>query len=141
MPGEAQPTQSAFGHVIAPGANAAQIADIVVITWRRMDGALSPIIGQRGVAVLFERSSHLTRARFPWLPSSDNSPVELGDLKALQSALIQRPESEAAAASDALLGTFCTLLVNLIGASLTERLLRGVWDKTSGGHAARDISP
>ena len=49
------------------GAGAGQIADTVVAVWRRVDAALLPIVGQRGVAALYKRSLHLANAAHPWL--------------------------------------------------------------------------
>ena len=50
-------------------------------------------------------------------------------------------EAEAEAAHCALLGNFRDLLTTLIGASLTDRLMRPLLDNTSSGSAVQDTSP
>lgn len=53
----------------------------------------------------------------------------------LQVVLSQQDGIEATATNAALLQHFQEVLTTLIGASLTERLLRPVWDITSSGDA------
>jgi hypothetical protein len=107
----------------------------VVSVWRDIDVALAPIIGHRGVAALFGRSLHLIRADFPWLPAPDESSVDRIDFASLQSTLSQQTSADVVALSGSLLQKFAELLTNLIGASLTERLLRPVVDVHSTGDA------
>lgn len=95
--------------------------------WRRIDLELVPVIGTRGVEVLFSRALYLTSARFPWLAMAGNS--QDGALQlAWFKAAVERAEAVAAAeASCAVLATFTELLSALIGVALTERLLDPVW--------------
>lgn len=122
-------------------ADTARIADTAISTWRDIDAALSPIIGQRGVAALYKRSLDLTRADYPWLAAVHDAALQPGEFAALRTALLQRTSTDAAAANGALLRTFGNLLSNLIGGSLTERLLGFVWDNPSSGHAVQETSP
>jgi hypothetical protein len=92
-----------------------------------LDAALSPIIGLRGVAALFWRSLHLARATYPWLPAIPPGNPFNFDPGPLRAVLAQRRADEAAAAADCFLQSLHRLLVSLIGASLTERLLRATW--------------
>ncbi|HEY9199595.1 MAG TPA: hypothetical protein VIR60_09525 [Gammaproteobacteria bacterium] len=125
----------------AQGASVEEIAEAAVATWRNIDAALSPIIGQRGVAALYKRSLHLSRAHHPWLTTAAESTPQPDDFTALQTATAQQTTADAMAANDALLQNFTDLLANLIGASLTERLLRSVWDHPSSGHAVPETAP
>lgn len=100
--------------------------------------ALSPIIGQPGVEALFKRSIYLTRAAHPCLAIFVDDTTHPDALAALQAALAQQANGTAVAANAALLQNFEELLTSLIGASLTERLLRPVWDTPSSAQAEQD---
>ena len=116
-----------------------EVAQSAVSTWHRIDNALSPIIGHRGVAGLYKRSLSLTRGEHPALTRVFDEAIVPGDYSTLQQALAQQSSSVAIAASSALLTTFTDLLVKLIGLSLTQRLLRPLLDgPSSRGDAAQD---
>lgn len=115
-------TQRAGG---APDANA--VVDAVVRTWRYMAVQLEPVIGVRGVNVLFDRSLHLTGKLFPWLVHAGTLEDAADPLASLRARFASRDALEAAEAGCALLVTFTEQLANLIGESLTERLLASVW--------------
>jgi hypothetical protein len=104
-----------------------RVAAEVAATWRDIDEALTPIIGKRGVAALYGRSVHLARQAHPWLASAEAGAPATMDLGVLVSMLSAQTAAEAAAGGGRLLHAFHELLTNLIGASLTERLLRSVW--------------
>ncbi len=114
---------------LAPSATpleASQLADAAVQTWHAVDAALSPIIGQRGVAALYRRSLYLARTQHPWLAAVHEDTRQPGDFTPLHAALALQPCLAAAAGHDALLQTFRDILGRLIGAPLTERLLRSI---------------
>ncbi len=133
--------QAKIARLVTEGADAVRIADAAASTWRDVDTALSPIISQRGVAELYKRSLHLTHGNHPCLTAVYEGKLEPGDFAALQTALSQQSSQNAAAAHGALLQSFCDLLVHLIGASLTEQLLRSVSNPHSSGDAAQDTTP
>ena len=111
-------------------------------TWRAIDLALSPIVGERGVQMLFQRSVHLTVGRFPWLAPLREAGVRVADVGRLEAALAPPSGAEAEAAKEALLRAFYDLLASLIGAPLTERLLPAVAAQLSGAPAApQDTAP
>ena len=112
------------------------LIDKVVSVWRDIDTALAPIIGHRGVAALFGRSLHLTRAVYPWLTAPHENTPDRIDFASLQSTLSEQTSDDVVALNDTLLRKFAELLSNLIGVSLTERLLRPVVDIHSTGDAA-----
>ena len=125
----------------AEGADAAQIAEAVASTWKKIDAALSPIIGHGSVAVLYMRSLHLIDPAHPWLADMHQGVQTTIDLAALKSILARQDSETAAAAGGALLQTFYELLASLVGPSLTERLLRSVWENPLSGPPAQDTSP
>lgn len=112
------------------------IADGLVSLWREIDAVLCPIIGQRGVAALYQRSLHLASQTYPWLLSAhdrNQTSIDLTDLNAL---LIQQQRVDLIESGGILFKTFHELLVSLVGPSLTERLLRSVGGHLFSGPAA-----
>lgn len=112
---------------VGAGADAKAIADDCVRAWERVTSQFAPLIGEGGVGVLYARSLHLTRSRFPWLavpqePRRTDSPYT--DLKV---SLERREPSEAREAISALMVTFADLLTALIGETLTTRILSSAW--------------
>lgn len=131
----AQHIQSSLSKCAAAGSDTVSIVTKLVSIWRDIDAALAPIIGHRGVAALFGRTFHLTRADYPWLSAPHEGDAEKIDFASLQSTLSQQTSANVVAVNDALLHKFAELLSNLIGVSLTERLLRPVADIHSTGDA------
>ena len=141
MESAAQQIQAKQAQLSAQGVNAGQTADAAVATWRDIYDVLSPIIGQRGVTALYKRSLYLSRDDYPWLAAVAEGALQASDFTRLRTALAQQSSANAAAANSALLHAFTELLTNLIGASLTERLLLSVWDHPSNGHAVQETTP
>jgi hypothetical protein len=131
----------ALARQVDAGADASQIADVIISIWQEIDGALYPIVGQRGVASLYKRSLHLTSPAYPWLAALRDDIQAAMDLPALRSVLVQQGPADAAAGGGDLLQTFHELLASLVGASLTERLLRSIWASSPSGPAAQDTPP
>lgn len=123
------------------GADAAQIADLVASVWQQIEGALTPIIGQRGIAALYRRSLHLIATAHPWLGRLQEGDPPTVDITALKSAIAQQGGADAAAGGGALLQTFHELLASLVGPSLTGRLLAAAWAFPSSGSPAQDTTP
>lgn len=124
-----------------PGGDSQSIADVAVSVWLAIDAALSPVIGPRGNAALYRRSLHLARAHYPWLDIAYSGAVQPGDYSALRDALSQQPPSDATQAHEATLQIFQDLLAELIGRSLSQRLLQAVWEPPSSRGTAQDKSP
>jgi hypothetical protein len=129
-----------LAHRVGTDADAAQIADAIVAAWQEVDEALTPIIGQRGVAALYRRSLLLTGSVHPWLSNTLEGAQTGMDLGALKSVLVQQSSAAVADAGNHLLQTFYDLLATLIGASLAARLLRSVWAPTPSGPPAQDTA-
>lgn len=117
----------------------AQIAGVIVRTWVDIDGALSPVLGKRGVAALYKRSLHLSGSAHGWLSDIQVGPITAIDFEVLQKAFADQSNSEAASAATAMLRAFCDLLVSLVGISLTGRLLSPVLTHFHAGHTPKAL--
>ena len=126
---------------VRDGADSRQIAEAIAATCLAIDGALSPIIGHRGVAALYKRSLHVTARTHAWLAGAQEGPPGSMDVPTLTPLLAQQTSAEAAAAGALLLQTFYDLLATLVGPSLTERLLHSVWATFLSGPSAQDTTP
>lgn len=138
MQNKAPRVPTAIARLLAEGADASRMAAATVAAWLAIEAALSPIIGLRGVAAMYKRSLFLTRSEFPWLGAVYEGALGPSEFASLQGALSRQSDADAAAASAALLQSFNSLLASLIGESLSERLLRSVWESHSSGSAAQD---
>lgn len=105
------------------GSDSGQVADSALSIWREIDACLAPVIGRRGVEALFQRSLHLVERDYPWLLAAHSAANELSDFTALWQALGLQTCIKAVAGNAALLNAFYSLLINLIGESLTRQLL------------------
>jgi hypothetical protein len=121
--------------------DAALVAEAVAAVWHDVETALQPIIGQRGLAALYARSLHLAAARHAWLLPDRHAIAPDIDLENLKTVLAQQGASSAVDAGNNFLQTFHGLLTTLIGASLTERLLRSAWGPPISSAAAQDNLP
>ncbi|WP_369979110.1 hypothetical protein [Xanthomonas bundabergensis] len=136
-------TVAALARQAANGAEASAIAASITSTWRQIEQALTPILGARGVAALFKRALFLTKDRFPWLEAAFAAVEASGEHGALDSfglVLSRQSAAAAAAGGGAFLSTFHGVLVSMIGATLTERLLQSVWGTFSSGPPAQDTT-
>jgi hypothetical protein len=111
--------------------NAGVVAEATLNLWQQMAAGLAPIIGARGVDVLFGRSLHLTSRAFPRLVITGDPGDNDALLASLKAHLAECDTNDALESSYALLGTFTELLSTLIGESLTGRLLHPVWELPS----------
>ena len=116
-----------LAHRAGAAPDAGAIAAATLATWHQTAARLAPVIGTRGVDALFVRALHLTSAAFPWLAMAGEQGNGAARLANFRARLEAREPAIAAEAGYALLATFNELLATLIGASLTERLLKPVW--------------
>jgi hypothetical protein len=107
--------------------DAGSVAEATLSTWHQIVARLSPVIGARGVDALFGRSLYLTSTVFPLLAIAGDQEDRASVLASIKTRLAGSQTNTAAEASYTLLTTFVELLTNLIGESLTERLLGPVW--------------
>jgi hypothetical protein len=125
---------------VADGSSAVDVAAALVTLWHEIDAALRPIIGQRGVVALFIRSAQLTAAVHPWLASVRQDPGTELEYSAIADIVARQEAAAAISGGDALLQAFHQLLGSLIGASLTERLLRPAFSPANGSSPIQDAS-
>lgn len=136
------PIAAPLAHRVSADVDAAQVARVSCEILQEINIVLRPIIGLRGVVALYNRSVYLTSSQWAMLAASTAPAAPDGlETSALQSLLAQCSPAEALACSNALLHTFYQLLSTLIGASLTERLLRSVWGPPLSSAPAQDPSP
>ncbi|GGK10069.1 hypothetical protein GCM10011394_19390 [Luteimonas terricola] len=117
------------------------IAARTVALWTEVARVLVPIIGQRGMSALYERALHLAAAQHRWLGQARGEDGELPVFSSLARAASEQAVDDAIASVTTLFETFDRLLVTLIGASLTERLLKPIWDVPSAGPIRQDTAP
>jgi len=85
--------REALHRSVGTGSGAAALPAAFLGLWQQTARQLEPVIGARGVDVLFGRALHLTARRFLWLPSTthDNRTVSL---EVLQTCLAGRSAAE-----------------------------------------------
>lgn len=138
---ESRQIVASLAHRVGPNADIARIAQAIISTLRDMDVALTPIIGQQGVAALYRRSLHLCASTHPRLARTyDRVPPGM-DLTALKSVIVEQSDTDALFFGEVLLTIFYELLTTLIGPSLTARLLRGMWEPSLSDTPSQEISP
>ena len=138
---ESHPTLAALTRRVEDGADAVHIAEAMVSIWQEIDASLRPIIGQQGMAALFQRSLYLTAQIHPWMGVVPTGVIKTMELMTLRAAFAQQSSVDAAIGGEALFQTFFELLTSLVGPSLTERLLSSVWANSLSGPSAQDTSP
>jgi hypothetical protein len=131
--------RSTLEHLASQGADVARIAALTIGSWREVEAALVPIVGQRGLAALYERSLHLSRIHHPWLAAVPEWTEPRMDLESLNTVLLQQESAAAAAGGGAHLQALYELLGSLIGLPLTERILSSIWSAPLSGSAALDL--
>ena len=110
-------------------------------TWVEIDAVLSPLIGARDMAGLYRRSLMLTLSAHPLLRVVYEAPPAVSDYTTLRDLLMLQPIPIAVATDEALLESFKGLLSQLVGPSVTERVLRLAIDNISSHSAdAKDRS-
>lgn len=130
---------NAFTDHVKHGRNADHTLNVIVLAWTAVERAMRPVIGKGGVDALFHRCIDETSLSHPWVRAAVDHAHPAMDIDMLRSVLSELEPIHFAAASDALLMHFHHLLANLIGLSLTERLLRPVLDPLLDSLAAKDI--
>ncbi len=116
-------------------------APCVVALCAEIGAALTPIIGPRGVAALYKRSLFLAGRTHPALLGLQENVQAAMDLSSLEAALTPLSDAEAAHVGGALLIAFYELISSLVGPSLTERLLRSLWDRPLSDPPASEPPP
>ena len=113
--------------------DAKAIAQVTADIWQEVESPLVPVIGAKGVGVLFDRALHQTGMAFPWLRMAEDHGSIVAALDTLRTCLAGQQETLATEASHSLLMNFTQLLATLIGEHLTERLLGSIWTRPVTG--------
>lgn len=121
-------------------ADAMQIADAIVVVWSEIDSALAPIIGHGGVIALCKRSLYLAAQRHACLTDAYASIQSGGEFTDFKPVIAQQT-GITVSVGDEVFQQFNGLLVSLIGSSLTERLLRSVWENSLAAPPAQEHLP
>lgn len=121
-------------------ADSADIAEAIDAIWVEIDARMFSILGQRGVAALYQRSLFVTHRAYPWLAGTFDGVHATINLPLLRATLLQQTPTNALAASRVFLQTFEALLTSLVGPSLTDRLLCSVCKNSFSGTSAQDAS-
>ena len=144
MPVETDPggsTPHGLSHPFEVHSNPVAIAGELARFVQDIAAVLTPLLGARGVAALYQRALHVTRARHAWLAEPLEVAQPVVDLLALQAAFARQDRDEAAAAATALLQSFDDLLASLIGRPLSQRLLDPVWAHSLRRPNAQESTP
>lgn len=138
---ESSQANTTLAYKVGNDADAVQIAEAIVSTWQEINTTLIPILGERGVAALYQRSLYLTASAHSWLTETYTGIQTPMNLDALKKVIAQQTSANAIAGGAAVLQTFYGLLASLVGPLLTERLLRSVWANSFSGGPALDTTP
>ncbi|WP_455826290.1 hypothetical protein [Pseudomonas graminis] len=138
---ESRQIVASLAHRVGPTADIAGIAEAIISILQDMDAALTPIIGQQGVAALLRRSLHLSASTPNRLAGLHQHVQAVSDRAGLKALLLEQSAADARLFGEVLLTTFYTLLATLIGPSLTERLLRDVWEPSLSDTPSQEKSP
>lgn len=111
------------------------MTDRVVQLFAVAEKTLSPIIGIRGLDKIQYANLIAVSNHYPWLVASVESSRQPLKLELLRSVLLEQNAQSVRLAGSALLHNYYAMLTGLIGLSLTERLLRSVWELSSANHA------
>lgn len=115
--------------------------DSILGTLTDIADALTPVVGCHGVAALYQRSVLLCATRYPDLNDLTRKTAGFAstlDFAPLRLALLQHDINGIRLRGADLLYTLNHLLTSLIGASLSERLLRSAWENSLCGPPPKD---
>ncbi len=133
--------RAALYRVATAGAFGSRGADAALAQWQRVEAELSPILGAAGFVALFRRCLYLLRTEYPALAAAHEATMQAGDLEPLRHALASLPHTDATATSQALMQALREQLIGLIGAGLTERLLKPATELGAEPSTSEDTPP
>ena len=135
-----EPIRRTLTHHAGDSPDSRAVAEATLIIWNLVSNRLAPVIGTKGVDVLFRRSLHLAAAVFPLfsIPGAQADNTSL--FENIKGRLADQKIAAAMEAGCTLLITLTELLTTLIGESLTERLLGTVWVSPSHSSKQENVS-
>jgi hypothetical protein len=110
-----------------PSPDAAAFAAAAAHIYDQAAQEIIPLIGERGVNALADRSLHLIRREFPWLTAKEEITPEVSPIAQVRLDLERQAPAVALSAGVALIATFSELLSTFVGAPLTQHLLSQAW--------------
>jgi hypothetical protein len=141
MPPASDAVRASLLVLASQGDHEGQFAEAALALWRRIEVELSPVLGATGVAALYRRSLNQASAQQPVLAEVHDAAAQTEGFEPLRRALASLSHTDAAAAIRWLMLAFFQLLVSLIGATLTERLLKPAARAPSSGPTLKDTPP
>ena len=112
-----------FATIMAPiAADSPDPAAEAIRVWHVLFRRFGPLLGPLSTDLLFARSLAMHASDFPWLPKIAPTAARTA-FEEFERSLETRKAQDIVAANHALLASYTTGLVNLIGAGLTTRLL------------------
>lgn len=112
-----------FTTIMAPiAADSPEPAAAAIRVWHVLFHRLRPLLGPLSTDLLFARSLSMHASDFPWLPRIAPAAQRMA-FEEFERSLEARAAHDVVAANRALLASYTTGLVNLIGTGLTTRLL------------------
>lgn len=116
-----------FATIMAPiAADSPEPAAEAIRVWRVLFRRFGALLGPLSTDLLFARSLAMHVSDYPWLPRIGPT-AERTAFPEFERSLDARAAQDIVAANRALLESYTTGLVNLIGAGLTTRLLESVF--------------
>jgi len=110
--------------------NAEFLASLVERLLQDADAVLAPIVGKRATERLSAVNLQSTAESWPWLQCEENDSASVATYS-LRAVIAAQQLPIAEAASLAVIQNFYLKLTQLIGLSLTEKLLRPVWESSA----------
>lgn len=138
MDAKAQTIASLLSRLGTEKASAQRIAAFAAETMHAIHLALAPVIGDKGVLALYRRSLFMISRDVPSAASFYREAHESSHYSTLQSAIAEQSASDALCIAEALFANIHAVLVSLIGAALTERLLHPMFDTSPNGNAVQE---
>ena len=117
-PSQDHPGAPAFIHL-----QAKLVGSGVCERFQHIRTVLAPVIGDRGVVALYERSREVSSRSYPWLAQASEGIESDMNLEHLEYLVSQQDDEEAAAGAGFLLKSFHDLLSRLVGEKPTLQLL------------------
>ena len=113
-----------FATIMAPIAadSSPEPATEAIRVWHTLFRKFSPLLGSLSTELLFARTLAMHASDYPWLPRVAPA-VARSAFEEFERSLDARGTEEIVAANRALMASYTTGLVDLIGAGLTTRLL------------------
>ena len=113
-----------FTTIMAPIAaeSCPQPAAEAIRVWHALFSKFTPLLGPLSTELLFARSLAMHTSHYPWLPRVAPAAARTA-FQEFERSLDGRAPQEIVAVNHALLASYTTGLINLIGTGLTTRLL------------------